>query len=251
MRQHNAASEKHMAEERLQKLISQAGIASRRAAEDLIRQGRVSVNGKLAQLGDKADLTRDEVKVDGVALKPPQYAYYLLYKPRNVVSSNRRIFNERRRLVRELIPHEGHLFTVGRLDADSEGLILLTNDGELADRLMHPRYGHTKTYHVWVVGRPLPKTLEAWRNGVVLDGVRTAPAKVRVLEESGGETLLEVVMREGRKRQIRNVASLLGHPVKRLIRVKIDFLEIGHLRPGQWRMLSPAEVRQLKARRKP
>ncbi|MCL4237993.1 MAG: rRNA pseudouridine synthase [Anaerolineae bacterium] len=240
-----------MAEERLQKLISQAGIVSRRAAEDLIRQGRVSVNGRPAQLGEKADLARDEVKVDGVTLRPPQFAYYLLYKPRNVVSTNRRMFNERRPLVRELIPHEGHLFTVGRLDADSEGLILLTNDGELADRLMHPRYGHTKTYHVWVVGRPLPKTLEAWRNGVVLDGERTAPAKVRQLEESGGETLLEIVMREGRKRQIRNVASLLGHPVKRLIRVKIDFLEIGHLRPGQWRTLSPAEVRQLKARRKP
>jgi len=250
MRQQGAASEKRMAEERLQKLISQAGIASRRAAEDLIRQGRVSVNGKLAQVGDKADLARDEVKVDGVTLKPPQFTYYLLYKPRNVISSNRRMFNERRRLVRELIPHEGHLFTVGRLDADSEGLILLTNDGDLADRLMHPRYGHTKTYHVWVVGLPLPKTLEAWRNGVVLDGVRTAPAKVRVLEESRDETLLEIVMREGRKRQIRNVASLLGHPVKRLIRVKIDFLEIGHLRPGQWRMLTPAEVRQLKARRK-
>ena len=111
-----------MAEERLQKLIS-GGLASRRAAEDLIRQGRVSVNGKLAQVGDKADLARDEVKVDGVTLKPPQFTYYLLYKPRNVISSNRRMFNERRRLVRELIPHEGHLFTVGRLDADSEGLI--------------------------------------------------------------------------------------------------------------------------------
>jgi len=235
-----------MAEERLQKLISQAGITSRRAAEDLIRQGRVSVNGKLAQLGDKADLARDEVKVDGVALKPPQFAYYLLYKPRNVVSSNRRMFNERRPLVRELIPHEGHLFTVGRLDADSEGLILLTNDGELADRLMHPRYGHTKTYHVWVVGRPTPKTLEAWRNGVVLDGKRTAPAKVRALEENRGETLLEVVMREGRKRQIRRVAELLGHPAKRLIRTKIAWLEIGHLRPGQWRELSAKEVRRLK-----
>jgi len=186
------------------------------------------------------------VKVDGVALKPPQFAYYLLYKPRNVVSSNRRMFNERRPLVRELIPHEGHLFTVGRLDADSEGLILLTNDGELADRLMHPRYGHTKTYHVWVVGRPTPKTLEAWRNGVVLDGKRTAPAKVRALEENRGETLLEVVMREGRKRQIRRVAELLGHPAKRLIRTKIAWLEIGHLRPGQWRELSAKEVCRLK-----
>jgi pseudouridine synthase len=238
-----------MAAERLQKLISQAGIASRRAAEDLIRQGRVSVNGKPAQLGDKADLRRDEVRVDGAALKPPQFAYYLLYKPRNVVSSNRRMAHERRPLVRELIPHEGHLFTVGRLDADSEGLILLTNDGGLADRLMHPRYGHSKTYHVQVVGKPTPKTLEAWRHGVVLEGERTAPARVRVLKEGGGETLLEVIMREGRKRQIRNVASLLGHPVKRLIRVKMDFLEIGHLQPGQWRTLTPGEVRQLKSRR--
>jgi 23S rRNA pseudouridine2605 synthase len=233
--------------ERLQKLISQAGIASRRAAEDLIRQGRVTVNGKKATLGDKADLSHDTVKVDGQALKPPEFVYYLLNKPRGVVSTNQRQPQEKRRIVRDLVPHEGHLFTVGRLDAASQGLILLTNDGELADKLMHPRYGHTKTYHVLVAGLPDPKTLETWRRGIVLDGKTTAPAKVRVLQSRVDDTWLEVVLREGRKRQIRRVAGMLGHPVKNLIRVKIDFLEIGHLKTGQWRMLTPAEVRQLKA----
>jgi pseudouridine synthase len=235
-------------EERLQKLISQAGIASRRAAEDLIRQGRVTVNGKVAQLGDKADLSRDTVKVDGEALKPPEFVYYLLNKPKGVISTNKRFASDKRRIVRDLVPHKGHLFTVGRLDADSEGLILLTNDGALADRLMHPRYGHTKTYEVLVYGAPSPKTLDEWRNGVMLDDGRTAPAKVRVLDTRFDETLLQIVMGEGRKRQIRRVALLLGHPVKQLTRVKIDFLEIGHLRPGQWRELSPKEVQQLKGR---
>jgi len=235
-----------MAGERLQKLISQAGIASRRAAEDLIRQSRVTVNGRVAQVGDKADLAHDTVKVDGQTLKRPEFVYFLLNKPRNVVSTTQRQAQERRRLVRDLVPYEGHLFLVGRLDAESEGLVLLTNDGALADQLMHPRYGHTKTYHILVVGAPPPKALEAWRHGVVLDGQRTAPAKVRVLSTQPDETWLQVVMHEGRKRQIREVASLLGHPVKRLIRVKIDFLEIGHLKPGDWRTLSSSEVRQLK-----
>jgi pseudouridine synthase len=234
-------------EERLQKLISQAGITSRRAAEDLIRQGRVSVNGKVAQLGDKADLARDVVRVDGEPLKAPEFVYYLLYKPRGVVSTNQP--QDKRRIVRDLVPHKGHLYTVGRLDADSDGLILLTNDGDLADKLMHPRYGHLKTYEVLIEGNPTPKTLDAWREGIVLDGERTAPAKVKVIERTADETLLEITMREGRKRQIRRVALLLGHAVKRLTRVKIDFLEIGHLRPGQWRELSPKEVQLLKKKR--
>jgi 23S rRNA pseudouridine2605 synthase len=232
--------------ERLQKLISQAGIASRRAAEDLISQGRVTVNGQVAKLGDKADLAHDVVTVDGETLRPPQFVYFLLNKPRGVVSATSRQRQETRRLVRDLVPHQGHLFMVGRLDAESEGLVLLTNDGDLADRLMHPRYKHTKTYHVLVYGVPTLKTLEAWRNGVVLEGERTAPAKVRVLSEEGQTAWLQIVMHEGRKRQIREVSSLLGHPVKRLIRVKIDFLEIGHLKPGQWRELTPTEVRRLK-----
>ncbi len=236
-------------EERLQKLLSQAGIASRRAAEDLIRQGRVTVNGQVAQIGQKADIARDTIRVDGEALKLPEFVYYLLNKPRGIVSTNKGQPQDDRHIVRDLISHEGHLFTVGRLDADSEGLILLTNDGALADRLMHPRYNHTKTYEVLVEGKPSPKTLDEWRSGIQLDDKPTAPAKVRVLSEQDQDTWLQVVMREGRKRQIRRTAAMLGHPVKRLIRVKIDFLEIGHLKTGQWRELSPNEVRLLKETR--
>jgi pseudouridine synthase len=236
-------------EERLQKLISQAGITSRRAAEDLIRQGRVTVNGKVAQVGDKADLERDVVKVDGKTLQAePEFVYVLLNKPRGVVSTNKAQPQEKRRTVRDLIPLEGHLFTVGRLDANSEGLILLTNDGELADILMHPKYSHRKTYEVLVEGEVSPQALEQWRKGVLLDDKVTAPAKVRILSASTQDTWLEIVMREGRKRQIRRVAELLGLRTKRLIRVKIEFLEIGHLKPGEWRMLTPNEVHKLKQR---
>jgi 23S rRNA pseudouridine2605 synthase len=135
---------------------------------------------------------------------------------------------------------------VGRLDADSEGLVLLTNDGELADRLMHPRYGHTKTYEVLVEGTPTQDALDQWRQGVPLGDEISAPAKVRVMTTTPEGTWLQVILREGRKRQIRRIASQLGYPVKRLIRTKIEMLEIGHLRPGQWRELSPAEVRLLK-----
>lgn len=236
-----------MAEERLQKLISQAQITSRRGAEELIRAGRVTINGRIAQLGDKADLARDQVKVDGRLLKEKvEFVYFLLYKPRGIVSTNKRQPQETRPIVRDLIPHDGHIFTVGRLDAESEGLILLTNDGALADRLMHPRYEHAKTYHVLVENVPSRNTLESWRQGVKLDDKLTAPAKVRLLSTDGGEAWLEVTLREGRKRQIRRVAGLLGHPVKRLIRVRLGPLEIGHLRPGEWRKLSSKEVRLLK-----
>jgi 23S rRNA pseudouridine2605 synthase len=232
--------------ERLQKLISRAGIASRRAAEDMIRQGQVTLNGRVAQLGDKADLSQDVVTVNGRTLEAdPDLTYILLYKPPGVICSNKR--QDKRRIVRDLVPHKGHLFTVGRLDADSEGVILLTNDGELANKLMHPRYEHTKTYRVKVTGRPTRQTLEQWRQGVLLDGKRTAPAKVRVLDDSRqGHTWLQLVMREGRKRQIRRVARLLGHHVEAIIRVKIDMLAIGHMQPGEWRHLTPKEVRTLK-----
>lgn len=241
-----------MPEERLQKLISQAGITSRRASEDLIRQGRVLVNGKTAKIGDKADLARDTVTVDGQKLKSEvEYVYYLLNKPYNVLSSNQRFGNEKRKLVVELVPHQGHLFTVGRLDADSEGLILLTNDGDLANHLMHPRYEHTKTYHVLVEGAPTEETLNIWRKGVTLDEKKAAPVKIKVLSTEPGETLLELVMREGRNRQIRRTSLMLGHATKRLVRVKIDMLEIGHLQPGQWRKLTPNEVRLLKQKTKP
>ncbi|MCC6798527.1 MAG: rRNA pseudouridine synthase [Anaerolineae bacterium] len=236
-----------MPEERLQKLISQAQIASRRAAEEMIRAGRVTVDGRIAQLGEKADPAIQDVRVDGRRLAAtPDYVYILLYKPRGVVSANKREAHEKRPLVRSLIPHEGHLFTVGRLDTDSEGLILLTNDGTLADRLMHPKYGHAKTYEVLVEGQPDRVTLDKWRQGVPLGDKVSAPARIRVLEEKPNETWIQVIMREGRKRQIRRIASQLGHPVKRLIRTQIEMLTIGRLQPGEWRELSPREVRKLK-----
>lgn len=239
-----------MSEERLQKLISQAQIASRRAAEEMIREGRVTINGRVAQLGDKADPAIHDVRVDGKRLAAqPEYVYILLNKPRGVVSANKAERHERRRLVRELVPHKGHLFSVGRLDAESEGLILLTNDGALADRLMHPRYGHTKTYEVLVEGQPSRDALDQWRQGVPIGDEMSAPAKVRLLSSSPEGTWLQVILREGRKRQIRRIASQLGHPVKRLIRTKIEMLEIGHLRPGEWRELSPAEIRMLKGKK--
>ena len=235
---------------RLQVFLARVGLGSRRACEQLVLGGRVRVNGEVVrQLGTKIDPERDVVEVDGRRVSAVTgFRYYLVYKPVGYVTTVRD--PRGRPTVMDLIPRDVRVYPVGRLDIDSEGLVLLTNDGQLAYRLMHPRYGHTKTYHVLVVGRPTSKTLEAWRHGVVLDGERTAPAKVRVLEEAGGESWLEIVMTEGRNRQIRRVASLLGHPVKRLIRVKIEFLEIGHLRPGQWRTLTPAEVRRLKQSRK-
>jgi len=237
-----------MTEERLQKLISQAKIASRRAAEEMIRSGRVTIDGRVAQLGDKADPAEQDVRVDGQRLAArPDFVYVLLYKPRGVVSTNKRESYEKRPLVRSLIPHEGHLFTVGRLDADSEGLILLTNDGALADRLMHPKYGHSKTYEVLVEGQVSREALEQWRQGVPLGDEISAPAKVRVLETLAHETWLQVIMHEGRKRQIRRIAGQLGHPVKRLIRTQIEMLTIGRLRPGEWRELTPREVQLLKA----
>lgn len=238
-----------MTEERLQKLISQAQIASRRAAEQMIREGRVTVDGRVAQLGEKADPAVQDVRVDGQRISAePEYVYILLYKPRGVVASNKREKHETRRLVRELIPHEGHLFTVGRLDVDSEGLMLLTNDGALADRLMHPRYGHTKTYEVLVEGKPSPATLDRWRQGVPLGDEVSAPARVRLLRADEHDSWLQIALREGRKRQIRRIASQLGHPVKRLIRTNIETLEIGRMRPGDWRDLTPREVRQLKGK---
>ena len=140
---------------------------------------------------------------------------------------------------------------MGRLDADSEGLILLTNDGDLANHLMHPRYEHTKTYHVLVEGTPTEEALNIWRQGVTLDEKKAAPVKIKVLSNEPGETWLELVMREGRRRQIRRTSLMLGHASKRLLRVKIDMLEIGHLQPGQWRKLTPNEIRLLKQKTKP
>jgi 23S rRNA pseudouridine2605 synthase len=235
-------------EERLQKILARTGIGSRRACEELIANGRVRVNGVVVTLGSKADPARDQITVDGSPLaQSAPLIYIALYKPHGVISSA--ISQDQRSSVLDLIPKGRGLYPVGRLDADSEGLILLTNDGDLANRLTHPRYGHEKEYKVLVAKHPDEKQLEDWRRGIVLkDGYRTAPAVVRIEVPYGKGAWVRVVLREGRKRQIRETGSLLGLPVTRIIRVRIGSLQLGQLKPGEWRYLTPEEVATLKGK---
>lgn len=238
-------------QERLQKILAQAGYGSRRACEEFIIAGRVSVNGKVAILGQKADPAADTITLDGKALaKREALVYIALYKPRNVLSAAEG--QDDRKTVRDLIPAQGHLYPVGRLDIDSEGLILMTNDGELTNKLTHPRYGHEKEYRVLVARRPDSEQLEAWRRGVVLsDGDKTQPAHVNFISTSGKGAWIRVVMGEGKKRQIREVGKLLGLPVVRIIRVRIGTLKLGVLKPRQWRYLTEDEIRELKGDKVP
>jgi len=233
-------------EERLQKILSRAGFGSRRACEDLIASGRVRVDGQIPTLGMKVDPEKAHIEVNGRPLpKAEKLLYIALNKPRGVVSTV--IPQDTRRTVRDLVPIPGRLFPVGRLDADSEGLILLTNDGEFANRLTHPRYGHEKEYRVLVARRPDEEQLAIWRRGVVLeDGYKTAPVEVRVEAPFGKGAWLRVVMREGRKRQIREIGRTIGLPVARIIRVRIGSLQLAGLKPREWRHLTSAEVEELK-----
>jgi len=237
-----------MTEERLQKTLAQAGYGSRRACEELIVAGRVSVNGQVAGLGSKADPTTDRILVDRQPIKAPEKLEYVaLYKPRGVVSTV--TSPDPRQTVRSLVPLPGTLYPVGRLDVDSEGLVLLTNDGELANRLTHPRFGHQKEYRVLVARHPDAEQLATWRRGVVLEeGYRTAPVDVRVENTKGKGTWLRIVMQEGRKRQIREIGSLLGLPVVKIIRVRIGSLHLGLLKSGHWRRLTAEEVKALRAK---
>jgi 23S rRNA pseudouridine2605 synthase len=234
-------------DERLQKIMAQAGLGSRRSCEEYITAGRVTVNGKVAVLGQKADPEQDKIAVDGQLLKARQpMVYVALYKPRGVLSDVDP--DDVRPTVRDLIPLQGHMFSVGRLDFDSEGLILLTNDGELANKLTHPRYGHEKEYRVWVSRQPDNEQLEALRHGIVLeDGYRTRPAKVIVENTDGKGGVLRITLREGRKRQIREMGTRIGLPVTRLMRVRIGTLLLGVLKPREWRYLTRAEIRALQA----
>jgi len=236
-------------EERIQKLMAQAGLGSRRECEKMIEKGRVSVNGRIASLGDKADPTTDTIVVNGRTIKPLQTEslYIALHKPKGVLSSLDDEMEEGRTTVRDLIPLPGHLYPVGRLDKQSTGLILMTNDGDLAHRLTHPRYGHEKTYKVIVEGRITHEALEKWRSGMYLDGRKTIPAQITVVRQDVSFTHLELVMREGRKRQIRRLANMLGFPVTQLVREKIGPLTLGNLKLGDWRHLTAKEVADLKA----
>jgi 23S rRNA pseudouridine2605 synthase len=236
---------------RLQRLLSMSGVASRRAAEDLIRQGRVTVNGAtVTELGTKAEPT-DDIRVDGRRVKGPErLRYLLLYKPPGVVTT--RSDPGRRKTVIDLLGGvREYVYPVGRLDYDSEGLLLLTNDGDLAARLTHPRHGVEREYHAWVLGHPDDRDLQRLSRGVVIEGRRTQPSEVVVVHagrgKRAGHTLLGITVREGRNRQVRRMCEAIGHPVDTLTRVRIGPLRDPQLRPGQFRDLTPQEVRRLKA----
>jgi len=231
--------------------MAQAGLGSRRSCEQLISEGRVTVNGKVATLGMKADPQSDKIQVDGRLLSPPETLLYIaIYKPRGVLSAV--TSPDPRQTVRDLIDLPGHFYPVGRLDVDSEGLILLTNDGELANHLTHPRYGHEKEYRVLVASRPDEQQLETWRRGVVLpDGSRTAPAQVYTTRPFGKGMWMRVILKEGRKRQIRETGATIGLPVVKIIRVRIGSLHLGALKPRQWRYLTDEEINDLKSGKKP
>ena len=235
-----------MTRQRLQKLMAAAGLCSRRTAEAWIEAGRVNVDGQVSTLGDQADPDSQVIQVDGRPLSPRREPTVLLInKPAGVISTCRD--PRGRSTVLDLLPRplRQGLHPVGRLDADSRGALLLTDQGELTLRLTHPRFDHAKTYRVWVEGTPLDTTLQRWRRGVSLDGTRTRSAEVRVLQRRSDRTLLEVVLLEGRNRQIRRVADLLGHPVLDLQRVAIAGLRLGPLPEGRWRHLSRGEWQPL------
>jgi 23S rRNA pseudouridine2605 synthase len=239
-----------MPAERLQKVLARSGFGSRRKCEELILQGRVRVDGKEAQVGQKVDPAVQEIRVDGELIPgQPERVYILLNKPRGVLSST--TAQGGRQTVLDLVPVGGHIYPVGRLDVDSEGLVLLTNDGELTNLLTHPRYGHEKEYRVRLDRPPDDQQLAIWRRGIVLaDGTRTRPVKVQREAEGAKGAWIRVTMREGKKRQIRETARALGLRVKRLIRVRMGPLRLGDLRPGEWRYLRPQELAALRAREK-
>jgi 23S rRNA pseudouridine2605 synthase len=222
--------------ERLQKVLAAAGLGSRRACEILIEEERVTVNGEVAILGRRVDLETDRIEVDGLRVPVrPGLVTYLLNKPRGAVSTASD--PQGRPTVVELVPAEPRIFPVGRLDTDTEGLLLLTNDGDLAHRLTHPSYGIEKEYLAEVEGVPKPGALRRLREGVELEDGRTAPAKVAVLDDR----LLRLTIHEGRNRQIRRMCDLVGLRVVDLYRVRIGPLPLGELPEGRWRVLTPDE----------
>jgi 23S rRNA pseudouridine2605 synthase len=236
--------------ERVQKILSRAGVASRRASEQLMLEGRVTVNGAtVRELGTRADATQDDIRVDGRRIKLPTHRrYILLNKPGGYVST--RSDPRGRPTVLDLLSGvQDYVYPVGRLDYESEGLLLLTNDGDLALRLTHPRHGVTRVYEARVLGVPDAHDLERLARGVTLDGRRTAPASVALLptRRRGEPPTLRIAIQEGRNRQVRRMLEAIGHPVERLRRVAIGPIRDTKLRPGHWRELTADEVRLLRA----
>ena len=244
-------------QERLQKIIAHAGFASRREAETMIRDGRVTLNGRvITELGTKADPASDHIKVDGKLItRPEPHRYILLYKPKEVMTTvddpqGRRTVIDLVRGVRERI------YPVGRLDYHSEGLVLLTNDGDLAYTVSHPTHGSVKTYSVKVRGVPEERLIEKLRRGITLEGKRTLPCDIERLRTTGkhddeGNSWFEVRLREGRTQQIRKMFQAVGHPVAKLKRVAIGPIADSSLTPGSWRELSEREVKLLATVKEP
>jgi len=233
-------------QERLQKILARAGVASRRAAEQLLLDGRVSVNGAVvSELGSKADPLRDEIRVDGQVVRRPRgHVYLALYKPRGVVSTRRD--PEGRPTVMQLVPPVPGLFPVGRLDTPTEGLLLLTNDGDFAERATHPRYEVPRVYHAKVHRLPEPATLERLKRGVVVEGERLCADSVRVLEP-GANPWLEVRLHEGKRHEVRRLLEAVGHKVSKLKRVAFGPVTLKGLAAGGFRELTAEELRRLRA----
>ena len=221
-------------------MLARAGFGSRRICEDLIAEGRVTIDGEVAELGRRVDIERDRVEVDGVPVSVrPGLVHYLLNKPVGVITTADD--PQGRPTGVDLVPAEPRVFPVGRLDLDTEGLLLLTNDGELGHRLTHPSYGVEKEYLAEVEGEPTRATLRRLREGVELDDGTTAPAKASLLAPN----LVKLTIHEGRNRQVRRMCAAVGHPVVRLVRTRIGPLAERRLKPGEWRALTSDEVRAL------
>ncbi|TPG89632.1 rRNA pseudouridine synthase [Brevibacillus laterosporus] len=236
-------------EERLQKVLAQAGVASRRSCEELIKQGRVKVNGQvITELGTKVNASVDQILVDNKSIAQEEHVYVLLHKPTGVITSMSD--PEGRKTVRDLIKQiPQRVYPVGRLDFDTSGLLIMTNDGELANRLAHPSFEMDKVYRAWVKGIPTSESVLRLAKGIKLEDGMTSPGKAKILERDTNKnrTLLELTIHEGRNRQVRRMCQAIGHPVVTLQRIRISFLTLGNLGLGSYRFLQKEEVERLQS----
>ncbi|TPG73390.1 rRNA pseudouridine synthase [Brevibacillus laterosporus] len=236
-------------EERLQKVLAQAGVASRRSCEELIKQGRVKVNGQvITELGTKVNASVDQILVDNKSIAQEEHVYVLLHKPTGVITSMSD--PEGRKTVRDLIKQiPQRVYPVGRLDFDTSGLLIMTNDGELANRLAHPSFEMDKVYRAWVKGIPTSESVLRLAKGIKLEDGMTSPGKAKILERDTNKNraLLELTIHEGRNRQVRRMCQAIGHPVVTLQRIRISFLTLGNLGLGSYRFLQKEEVERLQS----
>lgn len=230
---------------RLQRFLAECGVASRRRCEELIAAGRVTVNGARAALGASVDPHKDVVELDGKPVRTDEKVYIILNKPSGAITTARDT-HQRKTVFDCLEGFKVRLFPVGRLDMDVEGALLMTNDGELAHRLMHPRYAVEKVYLVWVWGRMSPETAARLEQGVDLEDGLTAPAKAVILQIGKSSTLVQLTLREGRKREVKRMCERVGHQVRKLERIAIGGVRVKGLRPGEWRRLTDKEVQDLR-----